>query len=183
MRGKGSRAVPPPTNAILGRVEGPETMTFEQCVDALRKGKPDERAQAVAELGKLRDVRGVGLLRTALKDSDPVVRDNAAFALAEMGAREAIPDLLPLLEDAASTVRKSAAKALGLLKARQAVPRLIALLKDSAYVVRKSAARSLGQIGDPSAEAPLREVQHLEAGRPMETLAKRALAEIRNAQR
>jgi len=97
-------------------------------------------------------------LLEALKDPDASVRDNAAFALGELGFAEAAPHLLELLQDPDEWVRKSAAKALGMLRAAEAVEALIgALRQDASYIVRKSAARSLGQIGGPRAEAALRE--------------------------
>ena len=80
------------------------------------------------------------------------VRSNAAFALGELGSKEAVPQLLALLNDPHERVRKSGAKALGMIGAREAVAPLIqALNHDTSLIVRKSAIRSLGQIGGPQA--------------------------------
>lgn len=151
-------------------------MAAGDLLDRLKSGTPAERAAAAAELGRLKDHFAARALQEALGDHDLVVRDNAAYALAEMGAREAIPAILGLMKDPSYTVRKSAAKALGMLGAHEALPVLVEALHDPAYLVRKSAVRSLGQLGDPRAAAPLRALMEAEAGRPLEAQARKALA-------
>lgn len=151
-------------------------MAAADLLETLKAGTPTERAAAAAELGRRRDPLAARALQEALGDPDLVVRDNAAYALAELGVREAIPAILGLMEDPSYTVRKSAAKALGMLGAREALPALVAALHDPAYLVRKSAVRSLGQLGDPRAAGPLRELMQAEAGRPLEAQARKALA-------
>jgi HEAT repeat protein len=88
----------------------------------------------------------------ALHDENMAVRNNAAFALGELGSRSAVSGLLALLKDPEERVRKSAVKALGMIGAAEAVPGLIRLLeRDPSYIVKKSAIRSLGQIGGTKA--------------------------------
>lgn len=158
-------------------------MDYQQLLDLFKMGSDPERAVAAVKLGKLKDIRAANPLIEGLKDPSLVIRDNCAFALAEIGAHEAVPHIIRLLTDHSITVRKSAAKALGLLKAREAVPELIVAMKDSAFWVRKSAIRSLGQIGGARAlEALKGELAH-EAGSPFEPLLRTAIAEITGASR
>lgn len=153
-------------------------MDYPKLVDLLQRGSGPERAMAAAGLGKLKDVRAAQCLIQALKDQDLVVRDNATFALAEIGAKEGVPFIIEMLGDHSLTVRKSAAKALGMLKAREAVPHLIKALQDPAFWVRKSAIRSLGQIGGLRALEALKSALATEAGSPSEALLKKAIEDI-----
>jgi HEAT repeat protein len=99
----------------------------------------------------------------ALSDPDAKVRSNAAFALGQLGASEAVPVFIDLVtEDTDAWVRKSAAKTLGILKARKAVDALARALDDGAAVVRKNAVRSLGQIATHEAMKALERVTNHE---------------------
>ncbi|MEW6110044.1 MAG: HEAT repeat domain-containing protein [Nitrospirota bacterium] len=139
-------------------------MNFEQLIEDLKKGTGMKRAEAAKHLGKINDMRAVKPLVEALQDTNMGVRNNVAFALGELGAREAIPHLIKvLLGDPEEWVRKSAAKALGMLGSREAVSHLAKALKDQSQMVRKSAARSLGQIGGIQAVQALRTVSSLDS--------------------
>lgn len=120
---------------------------FDELVRKLREGTSKDKMEAAAELGQLKDRRAVPFLRKAIKDTDVVVRDNAAFALGQIGATEALFDLVALLDDESKIVRKSSAKALGMLKVKEAVQPLIAKVDEESYLVRKSVIRSLVQLG------------------------------------
>src|SRR5439155_5502063 len=89
------------------------------------------------------------LLDYPLKDKDKAVRQNAAYALGEIGqaAKDAVPALLKALKDEDTEVKKYAMGALGEIgpDAKAAVPALIETLKDDD--LRYHAASALGGIG------------------------------------
>jgi HEAT repeat protein len=102
----------------------------------------------------------VALLREALKDTSPSVRQNAAWALGRLGQKaggEAVRQLIPLLKDTAVLVRRDAAGALGdigLPLAREAVPALLDLVDlegDSA--VLKTALEKLYHLVGPDLQS------------------------------
>ena len=72
-------------------------MNFEELAASLKSGSGMQRAQSAQDLGKLRDRRAIRPLMVALGDKSSAVRNNAAFALAELGASEAVPGIIPLL--------------------------------------------------------------------------------------
>ena len=74
------------------------------------------------------------------------MRANAASALAELKASDAVPGLIRLLQDTDAKVCANAASALRKLKASEAVPGLIPLLQDAVADVRNEAKEALVQI-------------------------------------
>ncbi|MDH4233396.1 MAG: HEAT repeat domain-containing protein, partial [Nitrospirota bacterium] len=68
-------------------------MGFDEFMGDLKSGGILKRANAAAALGKLGDRRAAKDLIKALEDHSASVRNNAAFALAELDAKEAIPHL------------------------------------------------------------------------------------------
>jgi len=92
----------------------------------------------------------VPALIEALKDHDPAVRRNAAWALGDIGpeAKAAIPTLIELLKDHDQRVHRDAAAALGMIgpEAKVAIPALIELLKDHDQEIYRAAAEALGNI-------------------------------------
>lgn len=138
-----------------------EQLTVEQLLSALDDKTPIVRNSAVQELGKRKEKLAVEKLIELLKnDENALVRDNAAYALCEIGDVRSIPSLIEALKDKDEWVRKSAAKALGILKARDALTSLISLTEDPSPSVRKAAVRSLGQIGDIRAEPYIKKLCH-----------------------
>jgi HEAT repeat protein len=131
--------------------------SFEILIDKLENGTPSEKADAASELGHLKDLRAISFLRRCLNDSDVSIRDNAAYALAELGAKDSVRDLIKLLDDESKMVRKSAAKGLGILKSAESIDPLIKKIDDDSYLVRKSVIRSLIQIGGEKAKKALKE--------------------------
>jgi HEAT repeat protein len=101
-----------------------------------------------------------------LRDPKPIVRGNAAFALARIGpeAKTAVPLLIPLLEDSDANVRSCAAFALGRIGAESkiVVPDLIRLLENSDVDVRMSALYALESMGVEAKTAVLQIVPLLE---------------------
>ena len=66
------------------------------------------------------------------------------FALTELNAKEAIPELLKLLKDEDITVRYISAFGLGLLQSKEAIPELLNLLEGTDNKVRSASAVALG---------------------------------------
>jgi len=100
------------------------------------------------------------VLREALKDAQPDVRDSAMVALGKVGARPDLPTIIEGLKDEARSVREASMLALGILGDREATRTLIHFLDDSVEArrlrggkqpetrLRAMAALSLGLIGD-----------------------------------
>lgn len=86
-----------------------------------------------------------------LKDSDPVVRQAAAWKLGELEDPRAVEGLLERLEDESPAVRGVAAWALGEIKDSRALPRLTLCLGDPDPYVREMAVLALGEIENPLA--------------------------------
>jgi RNA polymerase sigma factor (sigma-70 family) len=130
----------------------------------LYKGKPSQfwlqqaedgdiefRTEAIKALGVLaqKDKKLLPVLFAALMDSSNGAGEEAAYALATMGA-DIVPKLVDVLKEKSSAVAHArAALALRQLgpDAKPAVPALIDALKDEALQVRSYAANALGSIG------------------------------------
>jgi HEAT repeat protein len=118
---------------------------------------PAVRRSAAATLGKF-GTRAAGepetvpALRRALAHSDARVRQNAAWALGQIGAsgvEAAVPALKKLLKDGDAMVRRDTAQALGNGGAvsRDAVHDLTNTLHDDDLLVRRYATVALGKLG------------------------------------
>lgn len=92
----------------------------------------------------------VNRLTTALMDSDPGVRINAARALAGSSNPLVVVPLTMLLADPEAEVRREVASVLGMMRGRGIIDRLHGMLDDSDPQVRREAAQVLGEIGDPA---------------------------------
>ncbi len=124
----------------------------KKIIDSLSDPLPAIRTSAVQEAGKMKLKEAFGKLTELLeKDESPLVRDNAAFALGELGDNRAVPYLIKALRDSDEWVRKSAAKALGILKSKESFDALCQCLNDQSPTVRRTVARALAQIGDKRA--------------------------------
>jgi HEAT repeat protein len=133
------------------------------------RGKPPYEGKSVAELERMLDdpsptvqaqgAFGLGrhgaearpaapALVRALKSPDALVRQQAAVALGQVGAEEAVPALAEALRDAEWSVRRQAAVALGQIgpPARSAEAGLRKCERDPNTVVRKAAREALGKI-------------------------------------
>ena len=119
---------------------------------ALRTSDPSLRADAVLQLTKLadRDVFWLKVLSERLSDADPIVRYNAASALARIApaSKDLVSTLLELVERHAE-LRQGSIFLLGSLgpRASTAVPPLCKWLKEGDYYVQWAAVHALGEIG------------------------------------
>ncbi len=131
--------------------------TSDELLGLLKDRKWQVRANAARAVGGIKDARAIGPLTAFLSDKGehPVVKGNAALALARMDAVSAVDPLIPLLKDKDSRVRAAAASALGRLHEPRAVQPLIAALGDKDADVRRAAAGGLGGIGGPAVFDPL----------------------------
>ena len=151
----------------LGKIGTGAESNLPQLAELVRADRdPGVRAAAAAAIG---DVIAAGhgsgagrwgsvwpALRAGLKDTSPLVKRSAAYAVGTFGpdAAEAVADLKGALTDAVPTVRQNAAWALGRLgKAASAdiVDLLCSRLRDDDPLVRRDAASALGDIGLPTA--------------------------------
>jgi HEAT repeat protein len=140
--------------AVLGRLGGaPAVRTLAR---AMPDSRPDVRyaaTDALLALGRttLPD------LQTALTDTDPLLREGAALALARLApealstvGEAAIPALVSALRRDVGPLREVAVSALGRI-GKAAVPALLRALDDKSWDVRALAVDALGQLGDPLA--------------------------------
>ncbi len=100
--------------------------------------------------------RAIGRLRIALeRDAAPGVRSEAAVALADLAAHEALPVLLVAVEDEDALVRQMAIASLGEIGDRRAVPRIDRALRDDRPEVRYQAVIAFARLAkdEPSAVA------------------------------
>jgi HEAT repeat protein len=119
----------------------------------LQNKHPHTRAQAVIEMGKIKDARVVAPLINALHDTDSYVRGQAARALGEIrDANAVLPLITTLNNDDYLYVRQESSKALGKIKDVRAVQPLINALKDESQEIRYEATKALLEIGTPATE-------------------------------
>ena len=118
----------------------------------LSSSDPEERRDALMQLGSMRRAEASRVAMTGLSDASPLVRAVAAKAILSVGHDESVAALLPLLSDKDEFVRREVAYALGLTKSRNATSALAGLLtNDKEDGVRSAAAVALGEIADESA--------------------------------
>jgi hypothetical protein len=131
----------------------------------LKDSWPDVRAHGACLLGRKAQPEGVPLLVAALGDPQPIVRSNAADALAHYGPRaaKAIPALVAALDDSDWFVGCEAGEALGAMNGlRQAVlPPLLARLSAGTEKQRWCAAKAIQKLGAEAAPAAPILVQQL----------------------
>jgi HEAT repeat protein len=131
--------------------------TSDELLGRLKDRRWQVRANAVRAVGGIKDARAIDPLTSFLSDKreHPVVRGNAALALALMGDVSAVDTLIPLLKDKDPRVRAAAAAALGRLHDPRALQPLIATLGDEDAGVRRAVVGGLGGIGGPVVFDPL----------------------------
>jgi HEAT repeat protein len=126
----------------------------------LASERPSTRASAVRDVVRhaLRSdetrARAIPLLERALKDDEaPGVRAEAAVALADVAASEALPTLLVAVEDDDAHVRQMALAAIGEIGDARAIQRLERALRDSRPEVRYQAVIAYARVAKDDARA------------------------------
>ncbi len=116
-------------------------------------------------------------LRKRVRSRDPAVFKASAAALANLGERRAVPDLVAVLNERGERAL-TAAWALGMIGDSAAIPPLASALADDTPGLRKAAVRALVRIG-PSASENVVKVWRGNANPATERAAIRVLGEIR----
>jgi HEAT repeat protein len=124
-------------------------------IEALQDRDGQVPVRAAEALGRLRVVRAVPALMTALKDKEEYIRWAAADALAQLG-EPAVEPLVALLRDPNPVMRDVAIRTLGKI-GPAAVPGLSSALKNPLKAMRETAADALGGIHHERAVPPLLE--------------------------
>lgn len=125
---------------------------LERAFQTLRRGSPEERAEAIKLLGEAAYAPAVPHLTELVRESDPGTRYLAAMALSKLGdeAESAVPVLLVALRADDMYLRMATTAAL-ISIGRPAVPGLIRALFDQKAAVRRASAKALGKIGHKDA--------------------------------
>lgn len=137
-----------PSFAELGEIALPPLLR------QLNSESADERWWAAGALSLIHHPNASEGLIQALKDSDPSVRQCAAFGLRQQPNPEAIPTLIHALGDSDRLLARLASDALAALRERATSPLTQALRSPDARV-RIGAARALANLDDLSTIAPL----------------------------
>jgi HEAT repeat protein len=116
----------------------------------LNDPNPTVQAQGAFGLSRHGEAAAPALLalKRALSYQNALVRQQAARALGEIGAKDAVPALIKVLRDEEWSVRRQAAVALGKIgpAAHSAEPELVRSQRDANSLVRKAATQALAQI-------------------------------------
>jgi bilin biosynthesis protein len=117
---------------------------------SLNNASLDVRCAVIGALGHVAqeqsDKKSCNLLVSALTDLEPLIRTEAAAALAQVNYPPAVPHLILAVQDADLDVRKAAINALGKIGDRSALNSLQALLNDEENVIRVLAKLAIAQI-------------------------------------
>jgi bilin biosynthesis protein len=117
---------------------------------ALNNASLDVRCAVIGALGHVAqeqsDEKSCNLLVVALTDLEPLIRTEAAAALAQVNYPPAVPHLILAVQDADLDVRKAAINALGKIGDRLALKSLQALLNDEENVIRVLAKLAIAHI-------------------------------------
>jgi HEAT repeat protein len=137
----------------VARYGGP---AVEPLLPQLTDTDPTIRLRTAHALGKIGHPDATDPLINALTlpDPEPLVRQKIILALAQLGERHAIIQIIHMLDDEDADVRAAAMDALVQFGKPAAWP-LIKTLQESFTQVRQLAAGVLAQIGDPRAVEPL----------------------------
>ena len=125
-------------------------------------GEPgdDDTVDALARILAAADARALdtALFRTALGNSDPFVRRQAALAAGRIGDTAAVTLLVAALGDSSAPVQAAAAFGLGLLKDARAVAPLAALARTGDGSPQCEAVTALAKIGSDEGARHLRDL-------------------------
>jgi len=145
-RRKAVRRAPP----VVRRNPSPAQQERYRILGNLSHHDPQRRADAAWQAG-LRRLRAAGkVLRRLLRDKDPLVRRNAAFAIGRIGDPVGVlPLYARIIREPIPDVTAQLAIALGRLRYPTARPLLLGLLARRDPVIRTAAITALGFLGDP----------------------------------
>lgn len=120
----------------------------------LAKDNPSVREKAIIVFGRIskgmhckEGSEWIEKIRLAIKDSSPMVRRAAVYAIGELKQGQYVQDIVLALTDEDKQVRLAAAKVLGNMAAEEVVEPLLLTLKDEDIWVKAAALESLGKIG------------------------------------
>lgn len=106
---------------------------------AYREGGIEFKLSAIYAMGRNCDPLWLDFLLDELESDNPAARYEAANACAELGAVEAVPQLLRLIEDIDGQVQEAAIRALGEIGGMEAKRALIRLLRSQEPRIRQAA--------------------------------------------
>ena len=116
------------------------------------------RLKAVTALTIVGDDQAVAALTTvALTDTEPAVRQEAVYALGEIGTEAAVETLKHTLLDPEVSVREAAVDAFASIGGEKSAQALAVALKDPDPSLRAEVVEALGEVGGPSAIRLLRQ--------------------------
>lgn len=147
----------------------PGKVVDERFATLFKDENPLSRAMAVHALGRRDLGANLDMLRAALEDEDPHVRQVAVEVFGNAGPcpEQYLPVLLPRLSDASRDVRLAVVALLGACNAPAVLPHLLDALNDEDDWVRIRAVEGLGLLKSTDAVPDL--VQMMEHANPMLT--------------
>jgi HEAT repeat protein len=158
---------------------------WSPALESFKQPSPGEQAAiALASMG----TPAVEPLTSALGDSSPSVRRNAAWAIGELTnmrdseRANAVPALTSLLTDSDEWVRMAAVRTLGEIRDERAVEPLMNTLSDGSWRVRELGAWALGEMKEERAVQTLGKLLLEDAQAEVRETASWALGEIRDPQ-
>lgn len=98
---------------------------------------------------RIKDEELFVIVKEALGDANPVVRQKACELLAYFGAKS-VPSLIKSLSDHNLNIRRAAINSLRQIGSKRALIALIDAAKDKDPVIAETATRALGELGDPA---------------------------------
>lgn len=113
---------------------------------AYREGGAELKVSAIYAMGHNCDPVWLDILLDELDSENAAVRYEAANACAELGAAEAVPQLLRLVEDSDSQVQEAAIRALGEIGGREAKQSLMKLMHSQQPRIQQAAEAALEEL-------------------------------------
>lgn len=133
--------------AILCEIGGPEVVP--PLAGLMTENETALRICAIENLTGTRLTNEVSpVIRKALTDPEPEVREVAATALGQLQDKNSVRELAATIRDPNWHVRMAAAEALGRIRAEPGADALRLALADAQWPVRRAAAAGLGQMRD-----------------------------------
>jgi HEAT repeat protein len=172
-----------PRTRLRDRYRTPQnTQKLSESVRKLRGDDPEERLQAIRELGELNDPKAVEYLVAAASDLDMRIRVKAIDTLGRIHAKEATPLLIQQLfmRDTDVATKQRLLACLGKIGDTRATGPIVDFLaRDVDRNVRGNAIFALGDIGDPAAIPSLEAIAKDGGDEVLHGLALEAIRKIR----